>query len=207
MRDLSCRIAYVWGCDSLANRSGSSRVFASLSFYAASRLHQICTACLFPERHILGIFWTVARQQSRVHNRYFNLSTTETKRDQNLLLQLACALIRFLPVFQMQFALVEVEIARIKHRAQHFVGNIVSNAVAQQSLNHFPLSSWYIWIPSCACASLHYISSRRHWSYGNLGHSVKSVFQNSDISRGFVIFLAVFLIEVRIMWKLFSIPQ
>ena len=40
-------------------------------------------------------------------NRHFNLSTTETK--------ICYALIRFLPVFQMRFALGEVEIARIKH--------------------------------------------------------------------------------------------
>ena len=72
---------------------------------------------------------------------------------------------RSLPVFQMQFALVEVEIARIKHRAQHFVRNIISNAVAQQSLNHFQLSSRYIWFPSYACASLHFINCHRHWSW------------------------------------------
>ena len=31
----------------------------------------------------------------------------------------------------MQFALVEVEITRIKHRAQHFVRNIISNAASK----------------------------------------------------------------------------
>ena len=32
----------------------------------------------------------------------------------------------------------------------------------QQSPKHFPLSIRYIWFPSYACASLHYISRRRH---------------------------------------------
>ena len=72
-------------------------------------------------------------------NRYFDLSTTALSepepwkqlsrlcacrrlasvkhKDVNLLFRLAYALIRSLPVFQMQFALVKVETARIKHPA------------------------------------------------------------------------------------------
>ena len=86
------------------------------------------------------------------------------------------------------FALVEVEITRIKHRAQHFVRNIISDAVAQQSTNNFPLCSRYIWFPSYACASLHNINCRYRvvdteadlklaMNSGNLGHSVKCVAQ------------------------------
>ena len=75
-------------------------------------------------------------------------------KDQNLLLRLAYALIHSLPVFQMHFALVEVEIARIKP------GPGILSEILYPML-YIQLSSRYIWFPSCASALLHYISCCR----------------------------------------------
>ena len=81
----------------------------------------------------------------------------------------------------MQFALVKVEIARIKHRAQPFVRNIISNAVAQQSLNRFPLSSrniWFMPVPRFTISTVIDTEADLKLAIysGNLGHGVKCFF-------------------------------
>ena len=105
----------------------------------------------------------------------------------------------YVPVFQIQFALIEVDSARIKHRAQYFVRNIISNAVAQQSPKIIFRSAAGIFsfcpmpVPRFTISTV--VDTEAHLKLAmytvNLGHSVKCV---SRYIRGFcdiVIFLKI----------------
>ena len=115
------------------------------------------------------MFWTAVRQQSLVHCMLTtDISTWSVNhRDQNLLFRLA--LIRSLPVIMMQFPSRHHD-AVCTGRGRDHENKAQGPAFCQkyyvqrcqQSPKHFPLSIRYIWFPSYACASLHYISRRRH---------------------------------------------
>ena len=92
-------------------------------------------------RLFLEYVWQLLNSGARFTECYQQIFQFINHRDRNLLLRLPDAFIGSLSVFQMQFALVEAEIARKEHRTQHIQH---CTTLAPESPNHFHLSSRHV---------------------------------------------------------------